>query len=222
MAGFFRLGAHAKFIPYPVTGTIARTATKVRAGAHGPIAGILHAAFLRVFMLAFAPLAGVLAGVLAVVAWNMIEKVEAWMLVRVSSGDAPVLGVTFPLVIFRDLAEAVLVGFVPGIVRFIERMSKAAHVEERAPLAAEDRAGAISPYGTGAATDSEVLVYRIKGAFLFGTASTMGSVLDRIADRPRTFVLDLAEVPFLESTAAHAGQRTLAAATAAPAESPGS
>ena len=40
-----------------VTGTIARTATNVRAGARGPIAGMLHALFLLLFMLLAAPLA---------------------------------------------------------------------------------------------------------------------------------------------------------------------
>ena len=34
-----------------VTGTIARTATNIRAGAHGPVAGILHALFLLAFIL---------------------------------------------------------------------------------------------------------------------------------------------------------------------------
>ena len=41
-----------------VTGTIARTATNVRAGAHGPVAGMLHAVFLLLFMLIAAPLGG--------------------------------------------------------------------------------------------------------------------------------------------------------------------
>src|SRR5690606_40254263 len=40
-----------------VTGTIARTATNVRAGARGPIAGMLHAVFVLLFMLIAAPLA---------------------------------------------------------------------------------------------------------------------------------------------------------------------
>ncbi len=191
-----------------VTGTIARTATNVRAGAHGPVAGILHSAYVLVFMMAFAPLASAiplsaLAGVLAVVAWNMIEKEEAWNLLRTSSGDALVLTVTFFLVIFRDLTEGILVGFVLGAVLFIRRMSEAARVEERAPLAEADRADEVSPYDPGAATDSDILVYRIKGAFFFGAASTVGSVLDRIADRPRAFVVDFSEVPFLDSSAAH-------------------
>lgn len=56
-----------------VTGTIARTATNVRSGAHGPVSGMLHALFLLVFILVAAPLASYiplasLAGVLALVA----------------------------------------------------------------------------------------------------------------------------------------------------------
>src|SRR5690606_29091391 len=71
--------ASSLFGGFCVTGTIARTATNVRSGAHGPIAGMLHAAFLLLFVLVAAPLASFiplagLAGVLAVVAWNMVEK----------------------------------------------------------------------------------------------------------------------------------------------------
>ncbi|MEZ5771325.1 SulP family sulfate permease [Defluviimonas denitrificans] len=191
-----------------VTGTIARTATNVRAGAHGPIAGILHSAFVLLFMMVFAPLASAiplaaLAGVLAIVAWNMIEKEEFWMLLRTSSGDALVLLSTFFLVIFRDLTEGILVGFALGAVLFIRRMSEVAQVEARAPLVPEDRADEVAEYDSAAAMGGDVVVYRIKGAFFFGAASTVGVVLDRIADHPRAFVLDFAEVPFLDSSAAH-------------------
>ena len=76
--GFANIGS-ALFGGICVTGTIARTATNVRAGAHGPVSGMLHSVFLLVFMLVAAPLASyiplaALAGVLAVVAWNMVEK----------------------------------------------------------------------------------------------------------------------------------------------------
>lgn len=47
------------------------------------------------------------------------------------------------------------------------------------------------------------MVYRITGALFFGAASTVGSVLDRIADQRRAFVVDLSAVPFLDSTAAN-------------------
>ena len=97
-----------------VTGTIARTATNVRAGAHGPVAGMLHALFLLAFILVaapltrFIPLAG-LAGVLTLVAWNMIERPAIATLLRASRGDAVVLLATFLLTVLRDLTEAIVV-----------------------------------------------------------------------------------------------------------------
>src|SRR5947209_10307630 len=53
--GVANIGA-ALFGGLCATGTIARTATNVRAGAVGPMSGILHSAFLLVFMLVAAPL----------------------------------------------------------------------------------------------------------------------------------------------------------------------
>jgi sulfate permease, SulP family len=194
-----------------VTGTIARTATNVRAGARGPVAGMLHSAFLLLFMLLAAPLAGyiplaALAGVLAIVAWNMAEKHEFATLLRSSRGDAVVLLATFLLTVFRDLTEGIVVGFALGAVLFISRMAVATGVEEHAPLVPSDRAdanGQRTPYDSRLATDTKVVVYRLAGAFFFGTASTVGAVLDRIADQRKAFVIDFSAVPFVDSTAAN-------------------
>ena len=192
-----------------VTGTIARTATNVRAGAHGPVSGMLHSVFLLGFMLLAAPLASyiplaALAGVLAVVAWNMVEKHAFASLIRSSRGDALVLLVTFALVIFRDLTEGIVVGFVLGSVLFIDRMAKTIAVEADAPMVEEDQADDRSTaYDPSLATNPDTVVYRISGAFFFGAASTVGAVLDRIADQRHNFVLDCSAVPFLDSTAAN-------------------
>ena len=83
-----------------MTGTIARTATNVRAGARGPIAGMMHSLFLLLFLLVAAPLAAyiplaALAAVLCAVAWNMAEKHQFATLLRASRGDAVVLLATF-------------------------------------------------------------------------------------------------------------------------------
>jgi SulP family sulfate permease len=203
-----------------VTGAIARTATNVRAGARGPVAGMLHSLFLLGFMLTAAPLASyiplaALASVLVVVAWNMAEKYEFATLLRASRGDATVLLATFLLTIFRDLTEGILVGFALGAVLFIHRMAEMTGVEAAAPLAGEDRADADGdrvPYDPGLAADPDVLVYRITGAFFFGAASSVGTVLDSIADRRKAFVVDFAAVPFLDSTAANAMSRVAARA----------
>jgi sulfate permease, SulP family len=195
-----------------VTGTIARTATNVRSGAHGPVAGMLHALFLLLFVLLAAsaadhiPLAA-LAGVLAVVAWNMVERHAVATLLRVSKGDAAVLATTFFLTIFRDLTEAIVVGFAMGAMLFIHRMSTSVAVSGERGFGLEDRADTHGadriPYRDESAGDRDIAVYRISGAFFFGAAASIGSVLDNIGEAPKALVVDFANVPLLDSTAAH-------------------
>ena len=192
-----------------VTGTIARTATNVRAGARGPISGMLHSLILLVFLGVAAPLASAiplasLAGMLAVVAWNMAEKHEFAILLRASRGDAVVLLVTFLLVVFRDLTEGILVGFGVGALLFLHRMAHAVEIERPALLADDDLADGTNGarYDTEQMRDEEVVVFRISGAFFFGAVGAVAATLDRIGEHPKAYVLDLAGVPMLDSTAA--------------------
>ena len=109
-----------------VTGTIARTATNIRAGARSPVAGMLHAAFLLLFMIAAAPLIGfvplaALAGVLIVVAWNMAEKAEFARLLR-SWRTAVVLLSTFCLTLAHDLIAGIAAGcLVAAVLALLHR-----------------------------------------------------------------------------------------------------
>jgi SulP family sulfate permease len=106
--------ASALFGGISVTGTIARTATNVRAGGVSPLSGIMHSLFLLVFILVAAPLASfvplsALAGVLVVVSWNMAEKAEFIRLLR-DWRTAAVLVATFGLTLARDLTTGILAG----------------------------------------------------------------------------------------------------------------
>ena len=51
------------------------------------------------------------------------------------------------------------------------------------------------------ATDRDVIVYRISGAFFFGAAAAVGVALDRLNEHPKAYVLDVSAVPVLDSTA---------------------
>jgi SulP family sulfate permease len=112
--------ASALFGGISVTGTIARTATNVRAGALSPVSGMMHAGFILIFMLIAAPLASfvplsALAAVLVVVCWNMAEKAEFVRLL----GDwrtAAVLIATFGLTLVRDLTTGIVAGCVLAAV----------------------------------------------------------------------------------------------------------
>ncbi len=193
-----------------VTGTIARTATNVRAGARGPVSGMLHAAYILLFMLVAAPLAAYiplasLGGVLAIVAWGMAEKDEFAALIRSSRGDAVVLLTTFLLTIFVDLTTAIAAGTTLGAFLFLHRMAETVEVETGEALVGEDTADAKGDDRTAYIPQSlngDVLVYRISGAFFFGATAAVGSVLDRIGVHPKKFILDFADVPLVDTTAA--------------------
>ena len=106
--------ASALFGGLSVTGTIARTATNIRAGAASPVSGILHAAFLLLFMIVAAPLASyvplsALAGVLVVVCWNMAERGEFVRLLG-NWRTASVLIATFGLTVLHDLTAGIVAG----------------------------------------------------------------------------------------------------------------
>jgi sulfate permease, SulP family len=192
--GVANIGA-ALFGGFCVTGTIARTATNVRAGSRGPVSGMLHSLFLLVFLMVAAPLAAyiplaALAGVLAVVAWGMAERHEFASLLRSSRGDALVVLVTFLLVVFRDLTEGIVVGFALAGLVFLRRMTDTVEMQAAGERVGED------------AARPDRVVYYLRGPYFFGAAAQLGGVLERIAEAPRALVLDMSEVPLIDSSGA--------------------
>ncbi|MDX2202984.1 MAG: SulP family inorganic anion transporter, partial [Hyphomicrobiaceae bacterium] len=201
-----------------VTGTIARTATNVRAGAHGPVSGMLHAVYVLLFMAVAAPLASYiplasLGAVLAVVAWDMSEKHEFASLLRAGRGDAAVLLATFLLTIFADLTIAIAAGVTMGAFLFLDRMAKSIEVDtgtQAVPRDQADDAGATRTTYEPSAGNGGIVVYRISGAFFFGATATVGSVLDGISKLPSAFVLDFENVPLVDTSAAKVLRSTVA------------
>ena len=206
--------ASALFGGICVTGNIARTATNVRAGRARP--GLGHAAFGVPAAVhadwpprspAYIPLAA-LAGVLAVVAWNMAEKNAFASLLRTSRGDAVVLLATFLLVVFRDLTEGILVGFGIGALLFLHRMAGAVAGRERCGR----RWRTIRPTASAAMAASPMMSnwrptpISSSTAFLAPSSSArrQASVSRSIASakRPKAYVIDLSAVPMLDSTGA--------------------
>jgi len=205
--------AAAAFGGLPVTGTIARTATNIRAGARGPVAGIFHSLYLLLFVLfamplvAYIPLSA-LAGVLLVVAWSMADKTEFALLLRSSRADALIVLATFLLTIFYDLLTGIGVGVVLGSFLFLHRMAESIEVEGDPKFIRDDVADTSNgrPAYQGR-TPGDVMVYRISGAFFFGATARVNVILDRVVEAPRVFVLDFSDVPFIDITAAAALER---------------
>lgn len=172
----------------PVTGTIARTVTNIRAGAVSPIAGMVHSATLALVVLAAAPLAfhiplAVLAGVLLFVAWNMGEWREFARLKHFSNHYRLMLLSTFAVTIVFDLTVAVELGLVLAVVLFVRRQQDIFRVE---PLAIAE----------GQQT------WRLYGSLFFGAVTKIDPLIDAVeaAPGPLHLVLDAQLMVSLDTT----------------------
>jgi SulP family sulfate permease len=192
----------------PATGVIARTSTNVRAGAQTPIAGLIHALTVLLIMLVAAPLVGhiplaALAGVLLVVCWHMAELRHWPHILKAGRGDAFLLPIAFLLTAFIGVTEAILVGVVLAMFFFVKRMADATEVEQHRRSASDVAGTPAIPAG--------VEVYSVRGPFFFGAATLIRDLEGDTTDQPRTLVLRLGGVPFIDATAAFS-VRELAAA----------
>lgn len=117
----------ALFGGLPATGAIARTATNIRSGARSPVAGMIHAVLLLVFLLVagdlmrLAPMPA-LAAVLLLVAWGMSESRHFAQLHTMPRADAALLLLTFVLTIAVDLTAAIVAGV--GLSLLLRRFGK--------------------------------------------------------------------------------------------------
>ena len=114
-----------------VTGTIARTATNIRAGAFSPVSGMIHALILLSFMFVAAKWVGLiplcaLSGILAGVCWDMVERKEIRRLILQPSQGA-VLAVTFLGTVVKDLTVGIVSGCVLALVLFLIRRRTPGH-----------------------------------------------------------------------------------------------
>lgn len=191
----------------PVTGVIARTATNIRSGGTTPVAGIVHAGLLLVVLLVAAPLASdvplaVLAAVLAVVAVRMGDWEEMVLLGRKPRGDAAVFVTTFALTVLFDLTIAVEVGMVLAAFLFIKRIADTTQVHAMAgDTTAPFPAGPEQGHEKVANVPKGVIVYRVFGALLFGSAEKLDNIIRRAGGRTDVIILHMAAVTALDATA---------------------
>jgi len=193
--------ASALFGGLPATGAIARTATNVRAGGRSPIAGISHSIFLLLFLLvasrliAYVPMTA-LAAILLVVAWGMSEFDRFRSVLPVARDERALLFLTFGLTVLVDLTVAIGVGVTLASLLFMARMSETAGL-----MAEEDN---LDDPAQREALPKGVEVFRFAGPMFFGVAGEMLDVLRRSGRSPKTIVLRMEFVPYIDSSGARA------------------
>lgn len=185
----------------PATGAIARTATNVKNGGRSPVAGIIHALTLLLILLfvgkwaALIPMAA-LAGILAVVAWNMSELGNFIFILKGAKSDAAVLIATFLLTVFVDLTVAIEIGMVLAAFLFMWRMMKISSVQQFAVSGNARENDPLVAY----ALPEEVAVFEISGPLFFGAAYKFKDAMQEIGQPLKVLIIRMKNVPVIDAT----------------------
>jgi len=183
------------------TGAIARTATNIRNGATGPLAGIVHTITLVVIVLVFAPLAAhiplcTLSAILFIVAYNMSEMHRFSHMVRTApKADVVVLIITFLLTILTDLVLAVNIGVMLAALLFMKRMSEAVSIKQQSIEELIQETG-----NKSLILPDNVAIFTMDGPFFFGVTERLMTALEAAHTHADILVLRMENVPIIDAT----------------------
>jgi sulfate permease, SulP family len=120
--------AAAFFSGFPTSTSVNRAGINYDAGAKTPMSAIFAALFLVLVLLAVAPLVAflpfaVVAGMLFLIAWNLIDLPRIRKILATGRGESAVLAVTFFATLVLDLDFAILIGVLVSLIFYLNRTS---------------------------------------------------------------------------------------------------
>lgn len=167
------------FSGYPGSGSFTRSAVNFRSGAKTPMSGIVSGAAVAGTVMVAAPLAAdlpvaSLAGVLMVVAVEMIRVADIRRTVRSTRNDAAVLVITFLSTLLLSIEFAVYVGVLLSIGLHLASTSHP-RITSTIPDLKTGRM-VVSAYGR---TCCQMDIVRVDGSIFFGSAAFVQEDLER-------------------------------------------
>jgi SulP family sulfate permease len=208
------------FSGLPATGAIARTATNVKNGGRTPVAGIVHALTLLLLMVCFGSMAGriplaCLAGILMVVAYHMSEWRSAVSIIKTARSSALVMLATFTLTVAVDLTVAIEVGLILATLVFIRSMSINTNISM---ISSDDDASSDTNFDTTQTLQTVIpkgaVLYEINGPLFFGAVYKFREALEEIGEPPKVLIVQMQNVPLIDSTGTHLLEETFRAMSA--------
>jgi len=159
----------------PSSGSFNRSGINYDAGAQTPLAAVFSAALLFAVLLAVAPLAAylplaVMAGLLFVVAWGLIDVAEMLRIFRTSRSDGLVLAVTFLSTLALQLEFAIFVGVLASLLVYLQRTTHP-HLTPVVPDPGtpQRRSVAVADVrATGPVECPQLVLLRVDGSLFFG------------------------------------------------------
>ncbi|GHA07449.1 SulP family inorganic anion transporter [Oceanisphaera arctica] len=182
----------AFFSCYASSGSFTRTGVNYTSGARTPMAAIFASCFLLVILQLFSDLTAwlpipAMAGLLLVVAWNLIDFRHIKLIVRAAKSETTVLIVTFAATLLVALEFAIYAGVILSLVFYLKRTSTPRIVsilpdpDARHPffVGAENRRLPYCP---------QLRIIRIEGSLFFGAVNHVQEYLQNIRE-PRLLIV---------------------------------
>lgn len=178
----------AFFSGYASSGSFTRTGVNYEAGAKTPLAAIFAAIFLTLIILLIAPLTAYvpipsMAGVLLVVAYNLIDFHHIKAILKVSRSESSVLIVTFLSTLFLELEFAIYIGVLLSLLAYLSRTSKP-HIVAMSPDPSSPKRSFTNLARNSSLVECPQLkIIRIDGSLFFGAVNHVIRVLQSIKQR---------------------------------------
>jgi SulP family sulfate permease len=193
----------------PATGAIARTATNIRAGAHSPVSGMVHALTLLAILLFAAPLArfiplAALAAILFVVCEKMGEWHEIPEILKLPKLEIGVWLMTLLLTVFADLTAAVEGGMILATLIYVRKVTATTTVTR---VTDDDIIEGQLHVLQGRHIPDYIGIFRIHGPFLFGSTEKLDPIFEQLAELPSVVIVRLRNMTALDSTGIQALER---------------
>jgi sulfate permease, SulP family len=181
------------------TSAMARTSANIKNGAQTPVAAVIHAAVVLLFLVIAAPLAKhvpfpALAAILLWVAYSMGDWNAFRHLKRYTPLRNVTLLTTFVLTVLFNITIAVEVGMLLAAFLLIKRLTEAAAIQSIEDLAKDADA---PPLPLPPSVDA----LRLRGALFFGVSDKIEAAL-HVREDAKVIVIDMLEVIYLDTNIA--------------------
>jgi sulfate permease, SulP family len=191
---------------YPGSGSFTRSAVNFRSGARTPMSGILSAVTVLITVLVAAPLAAklplsALAGLLVVVAYDMVLKQDILRAIKATRGDAAVLAVTLLSTLLLNIEFAIHVGVLLSIGL---HLAKTSHPSIYSVVPDRKTGKLVEPVQEGICCQMDIV--QIEGSLFFGSAAFVFEDLQRrLRNRPfmANFLIRMRQVNTLDASGVH-------------------
>lgn len=207
--GITKIGG-AFFQSYPTTGSFTRSAINNDAGAKTGISSIVAAIVISLTLLFLTPLfytlpQAVLAAIIVVAVWKLIDIKEAVLLWKKDRRDFLTLLVTFLATLILGIQVGVFTGILLSIGQIIYQTSRP-HIAILGKLPQTKVYRNIHRYEEAIQRD-DILIYRFDARLYFGNAAIFRETIEKFIEDAgptlKLFILDASSIPAIDSTGIH-------------------